>query len=46
MPRKPCFYPPGVPVHVVQRGNDRKPVYFDKSDYNAYLELSTFMRIA
>ena len=39
MPRKPRFYIPGIPVHVVQRGNNRKPIFFDESDYSAYLEL-------
>ncbi len=38
MPRKPRFYLPDVPVHVVQRGNDRQPVFFAEADYIAYLE--------
>lgn len=38
MPRKPRFYLPGIPVHVVQRGNDRQPVFFDDADYRAYLD--------
>ncbi|HKV97281.1 MAG TPA: transposase [Gammaproteobacteria bacterium] len=37
MPRKPRFYLPGIPVHVVQRGNDRQPVFFDDRDYARYL---------
>jgi len=37
MPRKPRFYVIGVPVHVVQRGNNRDPIFFDDSDYRAYL---------
>ena len=37
MPRKPRFYLPGVPVHVVQRGNDRRAVFFANDDYAAYL---------
>ncbi len=37
MPRKPRFYLPGVPVHVVQRGNDRQAVFFADEDYLAYL---------
>lgn len=37
MPRKPRFYLPGVPVHVVQRGHSREPVFFEDSDYKAYL---------
>ena len=37
MPRKPRFYMPGVPVHVVQRGNNRAAIFFDESDYTEYL---------
>ena len=38
MPRKRRFSLPGVPVHVVQRGNNRQAVFFDENDYRAYLE--------
>ena len=37
MPRKPRFYLPGAPVHIVQRGHSREPVFFEDGDYNAYL---------
>lgn len=37
MPRKPRFYLPGVPAHIVQRGNCRQAVFFKESDYSAYL---------
>lgn len=37
MPRKPRFYLPGVPVHIVQRGHSREPVFFETADYLAYL---------
>lgn len=37
MPRKPRYYLPGVPVHIVQRGNNRDPIFFDDSDYSTYL---------
>jgi putative transposase len=37
MPRKPRFYLPGVPAHLIQRGNDRQPVFFDSDDNLAYL---------
>lgn len=37
MPRKPRFYLPGVPVHIVQRGHSREPVFFEAGDYQAYL---------
>lgn len=36
MPRKPRFYVAGMPVHVVQRGNNRDPIFFNDSDYRAY----------
>jgi len=38
MPRKRRFFLPGVPVHVVQRGNNRQAVFFDDNDYRIYLE--------
>jgi putative transposase len=37
MPRKPRFIIPGVPVHIVQRGHSRNPVFFEDGDYLAYL---------
>ena len=37
MPRKPRFYLPGQPAHIVQRGNSRQAVFFDGEDYQAYL---------
>jgi len=37
MPRKPRFVIPGVPIHIVQRGHSREPVFFEDSDYSAYL---------
>ena len=36
MPRKPRFYLPGVPVHVVQRGHSRGPIFFEEQDYAMY----------
>jgi len=30
MPRKPRFIIPGVPVHVVQRGRSREPVFYEE----------------
>jgi putative transposase len=38
MPRKPRFYLPGVPAHVVQRGNNRNACFFTEEDYLFYLE--------
>ena len=37
MPRKPRFFLPDTPAHIVQRGHSRKPVFFEDSDYQAYL---------
>ncbi|MES9834487.1 MAG: transposase [Candidatus Thiodiazotropha sp. DIVDIV] len=37
MPRKPRFYLPDIPAHVIQRGNSRQPVFFESCDYQAYL---------
>lgn len=37
MPRKPRFFLPGVPVHVVQRGQSREAVFFEDNDYKMYL---------
>jgi len=37
MPRKPRFYLPGIPAHIVQRGRSREPVFFESNDYAAYL---------
>ncbi len=38
MPRPPRFDLPGIPCHVMQRGNDRRAVFFDQPDYRVYLE--------
>ena len=37
MPRKPRFYLPKVPVHIVQRGHSREPVFFEDEDYATYV---------
>ena len=29
---------PGLPMHVVQRGNNRQATFFAKDDYRVYLE--------
>ena len=38
MPRKPRFYVAEMPVHVVQRGNNKQAIFFDDADYKAYLK--------
>ena len=37
MPRKPRFFLPDIPAHIVQRGHSREPVFFEDGDYHAYL---------
>jgi len=37
MPRKPRMYLPGIPSHVIQRGNNRLPCFFAETDYSYYL---------
>ena len=37
MQRKPRFYFPVVPTHIIQRGNNRQAVFFADSDYQAFL---------
>ncbi|MDD3449064.1 MAG: transposase [Gammaproteobacteria bacterium] len=38
MPRKPRMYLPGVPCHVIQRGNNRDACFFAEEDYLFYRE--------
>ncbi len=37
MPRKPRYYLPGIPSHVVQRGHDRNACFFENENYQFYL---------
>lgn len=39
MARRPRFVLPGVPQHVIQRGNNREPCFFSSEDCQAYLSL-------
>ncbi len=39
MPRKPRFYLPNVPAHVMQRGHSRSSVFFEEEDYLEYLRI-------
>jgi len=39
MPRKPRFFIPGIATHIIQRGNNRQAIFFEDSDYKAYLSL-------
>jgi len=38
MPRKLRFNLPGVPQHVIQRGNNREPCFYLAQDYQRYLD--------
>jgi putative transposase len=38
MPRQPRFYFPGAVLHIVQRGNDRAPVFTCARDHRFYLD--------
>ncbi len=38
MPRRPRIIIPGVPLHVIQRGNNRQPCFYADEDYHLYLE--------
>ena len=39
MPRRARMYIPGLPYHVVQRGNNREPCFIEPENYQFYLEL-------
>ena len=39
MARLPRFFVPGYPVHVIQRGNNRAPIFHAARDFIHYLEL-------
>ncbi len=38
MSRKPRFFLPDIPVHAIQRGNNRQAIFFDDADYKMYLK--------
>jgi hypothetical protein len=39
MPRPPRIYLPGVSVHVMQRGNNKKAIFLDDHDCEVFLDL-------
>ena len=41
MPRRPRLVLPGVPLHVIQRGNNRQACFFADEDYRFYLDWLT-----
>lgn len=38
MARLPRFFAPGIPLHVIQRGNNREALFRQITDYQAYLD--------
>jgi putative transposase len=38
MPRRPRLILPNIPLHIIQRGNNRQPCFFADEDYQSYLE--------
>ena len=36
MARLPRFTLPGVPQHIIQRGNNREPCFYAEEDYGRY----------
>ena len=37
MPRRRRVHMDGIPLHIVQRGHNREPCFFDEDDYRSYL---------
>jgi putative transposase len=37
VPRQPRYFIPNIPQHVIQRGVDKQPVFFQPADYELYL---------
>ena len=38
MARLPRFFAKGYPLHIIQRGNNREPIFGDEPDYLFYLD--------
>lgn len=38
MSRKLRFTIPGIPQHIIQRGNNREPCFYSEQDYTRYLD--------
>ncbi len=38
MPRKPRLQVAGLPVHIIQRGNNRQPCFFAENDFRFFLD--------
>jgi len=39
MPRRARLALPGIPWHIIQRGNNRSPCFYCESDYRVYLDI-------
>lgn len=39
MARRPRLFVAGLPYHIVQRGNNRSPIFFSNEDYRFFLEV-------
>lgn len=39
MPRQPRYFLPDIPQHVIQRGVNRQPIFFQPQDYERYREV-------
>jgi len=38
MPRRPRIIVPDIPLHIIQRGNNRQSCFFAEEDYLFYLD--------
>ena len=38
MPRTPRYFLPGIPLHVIQRGNNKQACFFAERDFVIYLD--------
>jgi putative transposase len=39
MAREPRLCAAGIPCHIIQRGNNREPIFFSEDDYSFFLEV-------
>jgi len=42
MPRRARVTLPGIPLHIIQRDNNRQPYFFADEDYRFYLDWLAF----
>lgn len=41
MPRQPRFFVPEIPLHLIQRGNNRAAIFLESADYQYFLDCLT-----